>query len=142
MAGRWIEEAERPLSCARCKARIETGQRFFYARRGVYMCELDGSLAEHEEPEVGRQEAGVLSDIARLPPEAAGGTLAEAMLFLARRIDNGEVADRDISPMVKELRQMLMQLKGEFPPGDEDDDTTQARKRRERMMMMDGNFDD
>lgn len=142
MAGRWIEEAERRVSCARCKARVEPGQRFWYARRGTYMCELCGSMAEHEEPEVGEHESGALEDLKRLPPDAAGGTLAKLMIGLARKLDSTDTADRDYPVMTKELRQVLVQLRDQFPPEEEDDDTAKARKRRVRMMMLNGDYDD
>jgi hypothetical protein len=138
MAARWIEEAERKTSCSRCKARIETGQRFYYLRRGVHLCELCGSGAEHEEPEVGEIESGVLEDLKQLPPEATDRTIARLMINTARRIDCGDVADRDIAPLLKELRQMLSQLKDDYPAEPDDDDTEERRKRRQRRLLMDG----
>lgn len=137
MAAKWIESADRKTSCARCKALIEVGQRFYFLRRGTYLCELCGSIAEHEQPEVGEVESGVLKDLDELPDEAAERTLAKLMLHTARRIDNGDVADRDIASLLKELRQMSSQLKLDFPPEPEEDDTEKSRKRRERMLMMD-----
>jgi len=79
----------------------------------------------------------VLKDLDELPGEAAERTLAKLMLHTARRIDNGDVADRDIASLLKELRQMSSQLKLDFPPEPEEDDTEKSRKRRERMLMMD-----
>jgi len=137
VAAKWIESADRKTSCARCKALIEVGQRFYFLRRGTYLCELCGSIAEHEQPEVGEVESGVLKDLDELPDEAAERTLAKLMLHTARRIDNGDVADRDIASLLKELRQMSSQLKLDFPPEPEEDDTEKSRKRRERMLMMD-----
>jgi hypothetical protein len=142
MAARWIESADRLTSCARCHARIEIGQRFYYLRRGTYLCEMDGSLAEHEEPEVGQVESGVLEDLDRLPEEASKGTIAQLMLKTARLIDSGEVADRDIAPLLKESRTQLAQLRDQFPPAEEDDDTEKKRKRRERLLLMDGGYVD
>lgn len=139
---RWIESADRVTSCARCKARIEIGQRFYYLRRGTYLCEMDGSLAEHEEPEVGEVESGVLEDLGKLPPEAAHGTIAKLMIKTARLIDSGEVADRDIAPLLKESRTQLAQLKDQYPPAQEDDDTEKTRKRRERLLLLDGGYVD
>lgn len=135
---KWIEEADRKTSCSRCKARIEVGQRFYYARRGTYYCELCGSVAEHDEPEVGAIESGVLKDLDTMPEEAAEGTIAQLALHNARKIDNGDVADRDIAPLYKELRQMIIQLKDQYPPEPEDDDTTKKRKARERRLLMGG----
>lgn len=139
---RWIESADKPTSCARCKARIETGQRFYYLRRGTYLCELDGSIAEHEQPEVGEVESGVLEELDQFPPEASRGVLAKLMLKTARLIDSGEVADRDIAPLLKEQRTQFAQLKNDYPPAQEDDDTEKTRKRRERLLLMDGEISD
>lgn len=139
---RWIESADRITSCARCHARIEVGQRFYYLRRGTYLCEMDGSLAEHEEPEVGPVESGVLKDLDMLPEEASEGTIAQLMLKTARLIDSNEVADRDIAPLLKESRTQLAQLKNDYPPAQEDDDTEATRKRREKLLLMDGGYID
>lgn len=132
---KWIDAAERKTQCSRCKAVIEIGQRFYYQRRGVYLCELDGSIAEHEEPEIGNIESGVLKDLSALPEEASEGTIAQMMLSMARRIDNGDVADRDVAPITKEIRQMYTQLKLDYPPVPDEDDTEKTRRRRERMLL-------
>lgn len=104
------------------------------------MCELCGSIAEHELPETGELENGVLRDLALLPPDASEGSTAKMMLFYAKRLDCGDVADRDVAPMTKELRQLLVQIKLEFPVKAEDDDTEKARKRRMRMLLNSGDF--
>jgi SpoVK/Ycf46/Vps4 family AAA+-type ATPase len=103
----------------------------------VYLCELCGSIAEHEEPETGEVESGVLADLATLPPEASDRTIAKMMIAMARRIDYGDVADRDVAPITKEIRQMYAQLKLDYPPEPEEDDTERTRRRREKMLMMD-----
>jgi hypothetical protein len=139
---RWIESADRPASCARCRRPIDIGHRFYYLRRGTYLCELDGSLAEHEEPEVGPVESGVLEDLDKLPEEASKGTIAQLMLKTARLIDSGEVADRDIAPLLKESRTQLAQLKNDYPPAQEDDETEKARNRRAKFLLMDGGYID
>lgn len=136
VAAKWIDAAERKTQCSRCRAVIDIGQRFYYLRRGVYLCELDGSVAEHEEPEIGDVESGVLEDLKTLPPEASDRTIAKMMISMARRIDNGDVADRDVAPITKEIRQMYAQLKLDFPPEPEEDDTEKTRRRRERMLLM------
>lgn len=140
--GKWIEEADRKTSCKRCNARIEVGERFYWQRKGTYLCELCGSMAEHEEPEVGEVEAGVLEDLKQLPPEAGDRTIAKLMIKTARLIDSGEVADRDIAPLLKESRTQLVQLKDQFPPEPEDDETEKKRKRREKRLLMGGELDD
>jgi hypothetical protein len=137
---KWIESADRNTSCSRCHAQIAIGQRFYYLRRGTYLCELDGSM-EPEVPEVGEVEAGVLADLAALPPEASERAIAKLALHNARRIDNGDVADRDIAPLYKELRQMISQLKLDYPPTPEDDTTETSRKRRARLLMLDGEME-
>jgi hypothetical protein len=139
---RWIESADRLTSCARCHARIEVGQRFYYLRRGTYLCEMDGSLAEHEVPEVGPVESGVLEELDKLPEEATKGVIAQLMIKTAKLIDSGEVADRDIAPLLKESRTQLAQLKNDYPPAQEDDETEATRKRRERLLLMDGGYID
>jgi hypothetical protein len=120
---------------------IEAGQRIWYVRRGTVLCELDGAVAEHDEPEVGDVHTGVLEDLKDLPDEASERTLAKTMIYIAKAIDRGEVSDRDVAPLLKELRQMLVQLKDQFPPEPEDDETEKKRKRRERLLMMDGELD-
>jgi recombinational DNA repair protein (RecF pathway) len=135
---RWIEQADRLTSCARCHARIEVGQRFYYLRRGTYLCEMDGSLAEHEVPEVGEVESGVLEDLDLLPPEASKRTLAKLLIKTARLIDSGEVADRDVAPLILQQRATLKQLQDDFPPAQEDDDTEKTRKRIEKLLLLDG----
>lgn len=140
MAAKWIEESERKSSCSRCKQIIEVGQRFYWLRRGTYLCELCGSIAEHEEPEIGEHESGVLEDLKQMPPEAADRTVAKLMLGLAKRLDNGDVADRDYASLVKELRTMVIQLQQQFPSEPEDDDTERTRKRRETRLLMGGDL--
>lgn len=137
MPAKWIEHSEHNGSCSRCHTATTVGQRIYWLRRGTVLCELCGSIAEHEQPEVGEVESGVLKDLDALPPEAAERTLAKLALNNARRIDNGDVADRDIAPLYKELRQMVAQLKLDYPPRPEEDDTEKSRRRREQMLMMD-----
>lgn len=137
MTAKWIEHSEHNGSCSRCRAQTLVGQRIYWLRRGTVLCELCGSLAEHEEPETGKIESGVLKDLSSLPAEASEGTIAQMMLSMARRIDNGDVADRDVAPITKEIRQMYTQLKLDYPPEPEEDDTEKTRRRREQMLMMD-----
>lgn len=136
--GIWYEESKYKAQCGRCKAVLEVGTRVYQQRKGVYLCELCGSIAEHEEPEVGDVESGVIEDLKQLPNEASDRTLARSMIKTARLIDSGEVADRDIAPLLKELRTQLMQLQLAYPPEPEDDDTEKARKRRETRLLMGG----
>lgn len=140
--GVWYEEATRKSQCARCKQIIEAGQRIYQVRKGVYLCEMDGSIAEYEEPEVGDIESGVLEDLKQLPPEASGRTLAQLLISTVKRLDGNDVADRDAAPLIKEVRTILVQLKDQFPSDPEDDDTTKKREARERRMLMEGELDD
>lgn len=137
MTAKWIDHSERNDTCSRCHSPTQVGQRIYWLRRGTILCELCGSMAEHEEPEVGAVESGVQSDLDKLPPEAAESAVAQIALNNARRIDNGDVADRDIASLYKELRQAITQLRLDFPPKPEEDDTEKSRRRRERMLMMD-----
>lgn len=132
--GKWIEEADRGITCQRCKAKVPKGERFWYQRKGVYYCELCGSLAEHEEPEVGSQERGVMNDFAKLPPEAAESTLGQSMLYMAKQLDSGDVAPRDVPPYMNQLRQNLDALKMQYPPTGDDDITDQSRSKREMFL--------
>lgn len=138
MAAKWIEESERKGSCSRCHASWDVGTRFYWLRRGTYLCELCGSIAEHEEPEIGDTESGVLKELEQMPPEASDGALAKLMLGLARRIDTGDVADRDYGSLVKELRTMVIQIRDQYPAEPEDDETERTRKRREQRLLMGG----
>lgn len=138
MPAKWIEESSRNDSCARCHVRVEAGQRIYWLRRGTVLCELCGSVAEHEQPQTGELESGVLAELAVLPPEASERVMAKLALDNARRIDNGDVADRDVAALYKELRQSVAQLKLDYPPEPEDDETEKSRKRRARLLMMDG----
>lgn len=140
MSSKWIEESEYKSSCCRCHQVIEQGQRIYWVRSGTVMCELCGSIAEHEEPEVGDVEGGVLKNLDSLPVEAGEGVIAKMMIFTARRIDSGDVADRDVTGLLKELRQMFAQLKLDYPPEPEEDDTEKSRKRRERLLAK-GDFE-
>lgn len=129
----WIE-ATRKGKCSRCHRDIKPGEQLFIKSRGVYMCELCGSLAEHEVPEVGSIQQGVLADLSALPEEASSTTLAQAMLYMARQIDADEVAPRDVAPLNKELRQNLAALKELFPETSDDDVTDQARSARDKFL--------
>lgn len=138
--GTWYEEASRKSQCVRCHQIVEIGQRIYQVRRGTYMCELCGSMAEHEEPEIGDTESGVLEELKQMPPEASDRTLSKLMIATARRLDSGDVADRDYAGLVKELRTMVVQLQQQFPAEPEDDDTERTRKRRETRLLMGGDL--
>lgn len=131
---KWIEESEHKGSCVRCHESIDKGARIYWVRRGVVMCELCGSLAEHEEPEVGYIERGVLNDLAHLPEEASDTTLAQTTLYMARAMDRNEVAPRDVAPYNKEMRQNIAALKEMYPSEGEDDITDQSRSKREKFL--------
>lgn len=132
--GKWIEESDYKSSCVQCHAEISKGSRFWWKRKGVYLCELCGSLAEHEEPSVGGNERGVLSDLGKLPDEATESTEAQMTLYMARQIDNSEVAPRDVPAMNLQMRQNLDALRARFPDAGEEDVTNEARSARDAFL--------
>jgi hypothetical protein len=132
--GKWIEESDYKASCVQCHTEIARGTRFYWKRKGVYLCELCGSLAEHEEPEVGRNEQGVLNDLAMMPDEAAESTEAQMTLYMARSIDRSEVAPRDIAPLNLQMRQNLDALRARFPETGEEDITNVSRSARDKFL--------
>lgn len=139
--GKWLQ-ANRKGTCASCRKPIEQGDQLWMKRKGHCLCELCGSIAEHEpEPEAGPMERGVVKDLEQFPPDAAETVIAQAMISFARQLDLGEVASRDQPAYFKELRQAILQLRLVFPPAPEADDTEQARSRRERRLMQTGDSD-
>lgn len=138
--GKWIEESDYKASCVQCHTEISRGTRFYWKRKGVYLCELCGSLAEHEEPEVGDNEQGVISDLEKMPAEAAESTEAQMTLYMARQIDNSEVAPRDVPAMNLQMRQNLEALRARFPDAGEEDITNTSRSARDK--FLESTFDD
>jgi hypothetical protein len=131
---KWIEESEHRGECARCREGIGKGQRIYWVRRGVVMCELCGSLAEHEVPETGAIERGVLTDLGTLADEASETALAQTTLYMARALDRNEVAPRDVAPYNKEMRQNITALKDTYAETGDDDATDLSRSKRDKFL--------
>jgi hypothetical protein len=71
-------------------------------------------------------------DLAKLPPVYGESAVAEAYLMAAGRLDTG-VATRDLSPLLREVRQCFLALHDLAPAKGADDPADQlARKREER----------
>ena len=139
--GTWFE-ASRDGSCGRCRKPVAKGSQLYARRKGVYLCELCGSIAEHEpEPDAGPIEQGVLRDLRQFPAEAAGTVIAQALLSFARQLDEGDVSSRDQPSYLKEIRQGLLQLRLAWPAAPEADETEAVRSRRERRLMQTGDSD-
>lgn len=137
----WFE-ARRAGTCSACKKPVAIGDQLYAKRKGTYLCELCGSIAEHEpEPEAGPIERGALKDLEQFPQEAADSAIAQAMISFARQMDLGEVSPRDQPAYLKELRQGLLQLRLAFPAAPEADETELVRSRRERRLMQTGDSD-
>ena len=139
--GTWFE-ASRAGSCGRCRKPVAKGDQLYARRKGVYLCELCGSIAEHEpEPDAGPIEQGVIKDLEQFPADAGSSVIAQAMLSFARQLDQGDVTPRDQPSYFKEIRQGLLQLRMAYPAAPEADETQAARARRERRLMQTGDAD-
>jgi hypothetical protein len=129
--GRWTE-ARRDGRCAHCKTPFLAGAEIYGKSAGVWLCYDCGTLAENVPGDVGTIEASVMKELSKLPLEAGEGMIAQAMLSLARDLDDGDVPPRERTQYTKELRLNLVMLQDAYPAGEEDDDTDDARRRRER----------
>jgi hypothetical protein len=130
--GSWFE-AKRDGSCGKCGAPVITGEPMYAVRKGMYVCQQCGQIAEELPPDSGPMVTSVLSNLDEFPPEVREGSLAQSMLYMARQLDMGEVAARDVAPFIKEIRQSYMQLRALYPPlGDEDETDLMAKRREER----------
>ena len=129
--GRWIE-ARRDGKCQHCKRPVAAGEEMYVKTAGVYLCSGCGLLDETSPRSMGEIEASVMKELSKLPMEAGEGSLAQAMLMLARQLDAGEVPPREVTQYTKEIRINLLSLKDEYPPDEQDDETEAARRKRER----------
>lgn len=127
---RW-DKAAGPVRCRTCHAPIPPGTDIWIKSKGVYYCATDGVVAEAagESVKQGGLEEALLRDLEAYPDEAADTTLGVAARYMARQLDNGEVAPREVTQYTKEIRLNLMQLRDLYPP-DEDDDDTESRRDR------------
>ena len=137
--GRWIE-ARRDGRCAHCGKPTLAGEEIWLKSAGVAYCQGCGVLDENAPVTIGRLEASVLAELAKLPEEAATGLLAESMLSLARDLDSGDIPPRERPQYTKELRISLLSLQDAYPESEADDETEVARQKRERRARENGGF--
>ncbi len=129
--GLWVA-AKRNGRCYQCERPFDKDEQIYLRPRGVVLCELCGSAAEHEDRQsIGEVEQGVLNDLGKLPSEASETVIAAALLDLARDIDSGFVQPRDKASYNKELRQHLAALRDLYPPKGEADGTDKVQERWE-----------
>lgn len=131
--GTWFD-AKKKGSCHNCHKPTDEGDHIFRKLAGVFLCGQCGTLAEAEPVLRGEVEQSVEDDLALLPVEARGTSLAAAMRVIARKIDADDVSPRDLPNNTKELRMLYLQLKELYPPADDDDPTQVARDKHERRM--------
>lgn len=137
--GRWIE-AKRDGYCQHCKRPVTAGEELYVKSAGTYYCRDCGTLADNLPAEMGEIEASVMKELSKLPMEAGEGSLAQAMLMLARQLDAGDVPPREVTQYTKEIRINLLSLKDEYPVTEDDDETDAARRKRERRAREGGGF--
>lgn len=80
-------------------------------------------------PKEGGIEEALIKTIGKYPEEALDDALAVQVLYMARQLDLGEVAPREITQYTKEIRLNVLQLRDLFPPAEEGDDTEDRRER-------------
>jgi hypothetical protein len=83
---------------------------------------------------IGEHERGVLADLKAMPDALRKGTLAVTALGLARKLDAGDMTDRDDTGARRELRMHVMQLYDLAPGERKGDSTDELRERRENRM--------
>src|SRR5579864_4019810 len=113
--GTWFP-AKRDGNCNKCGAPVTAGDPMYAQRKGMYLCQQCGQFAEELPPEGGPMVTSVMANLDEFPPDAREGSLAQSMLYMARALDSGEVAARDVAPFIKEIRQNYMQLRMLYPP--------------------------
>ena len=130
--GHWFTPS-RSGACSNCGVRITQGTRAYRVRVSTFYCEMCGAEFELKQKD---HEGEILNSVnallADMDPKAASGVLAATMRFIARRLDSGEVHDRDASPLAREIVANYERLKLEYPPV-ELDATQQAKLRIERL---------
>ena len=128
--GSWFA-ANKDGYCSKCGAPVTTGDMMFAQRKGMYLCEQCGHIASELPEEGGPMVTSVMANLDEFPDEVREGSLAQSMLYMARQLDGGEVASRDVAGFIKEIRQSYMQLRALYPPSDEEDETALFARRRE-----------
>jgi hypothetical protein len=119
------------VRCRGCKQPCAPGEEIWIKSKGVYYCAGCGPAAEAagESVKAGGIEEALIRDLEEFPGEAADTTLAKQSLYMARQLDSGEVAPREVTQYTKEIRLNLLQIRDLYPP-DEDGDDTQARQEK------------
>jgi hypothetical protein len=128
-----------PVRCRGCQEPVLPGTDIWIKSKGVYYCSDCGVVAEAAGDEIkpGGIEEALLRDLSEFPGEAADTVLAKSALFMARQLDAGEVAPREVTQYTKEVRLCLLQVRELYPPAEDNDDTEtrqakfQERRRRE-----------
>ena len=136
---RW-DQASGPVICCFCRSVVVPGDTLYIRSKGVYYCEEHGHIREEagETPVENGIEEALIRDLSVFPGEAADTTLAKQSLYMARQLDHGEVAPREITQYTKEIRLNLLQIRDLYPPAEDQDDTEdrqarlQERRRREQ----------
>jgi hypothetical protein len=139
--GSWFT-AKRDGKCKHCGAPFSAGDDVYAKGAGVYLggdCGC-GHVAESEPVIAGPRETAVMRDLAKLPEEAAQTMIAANMIGMAKQLDDGDVAPREIPNFTKELRLNLMSLLDAYPAGEDDDETEEARRKRERRAREAGGY--
>lgn len=138
--GTWFE-ASKNGTCGSCGVPVHVGDRMLARRKGVYLCEACGTIAEQLPEGGGAMEVSVLASLDEFPDIVREGALAQAMLLMARQLDGGYVQPRDIAPLMKEIRQNYMQLRLLHPSEGEEDETDAMRGRRESRFRYDEGYE-
>lgn len=84
---------------------------------------------------IGPVERAVRRDLRAFPESVAAGSVAQAMLTLAERVDTAELQPRDLAATLRELRLCAVQLRDMAPPGAEGDKIDELRKKREERLL-------
>lgn len=137
--GTWFE-AKRNGKCAHCKKTVHEGDEMYAKRAGVFLCADCGTVAEATAPEVGEQEQAVLTDLDKLPMEASATQFAAGCIYMARQLDAGDVAPREVTNYMKEIRLNMLTLKDLYQVEDDDDETDIARQKAERRRREAGGY--
>jgi hypothetical protein len=83
---------------------------------------------------IGPQEKAVRTELRGLPKDVANGAVARSMLTLAAEADMGGLAARDLTQVLRELRQSAQYLRDISPPAGSGDEIDELKKRREKRL--------
>lgn len=120
-----------PVRCRGCKEALLPGSPIWIKSKGVYYCNSCGLIAEQNLGEIkpGGIEEGLIRDLGKFPEEAIDTALSKSALYMARQLDNGDVAPREVTQYTKEIRLNFLQIMELYPPEEEADDTEDRRER-------------